>query len=157
MVFGIISGVPGCHGSRANSIHGEFFEQIIHKFNVQTVSGGSTEITAEIRTHPYIYIYINIYIYIHIYMCERAASKSRRFLHFGGSGPHPFYLVLHQRSPLPFAEVSIQGTPYLWIWTPRVPRLPLDQDTKGPPLPPLDPDSKSSLPTPCPLTSLEFR
>jgi hypothetical protein len=98
-----------------------------------------------------------IHIYIYIYICERAASKGRRFLHFGGSGPHPFYLVLHQRSPLPFAEVSIQGTPYLWIRTPRVPRLPLDLDTKGPPLPPLDPDSKSSLPTPCPLTSLEFR
>ena len=61
MLFGvnIISGVSGGHGSRANSIYGNFYDKYIHIFNIQTVSGRSTEIPAEMRKHPYEHRYIN--------------------------------------------------------------------------------------------------
>ena len=60
-----------------------FMKIYIHKFNVRTASGGSTEITAEIRTHPceYVILYIHhIYIYIFIYIYIWGTERQIRHL-----------------------------------------------------------------------------
>ena len=73
------------------------------------VSGGSTEISAEIRTHPYvfviciyaytyIYIYAYIYIYVYIYIYTYKYIRADQFINMArGKGYGREILLLNEQ------------------------------------------------------------